>query len=88
MRLPEHPTTADIDARSEELFQEYERHNEQVTSDLRAKHPELIEPDEALHRVKLFTGWATQKISSLQLLIEWQQAAIFELLAQQKQRSK
>jgi ubiquinone biosynthesis protein UbiJ len=61
---------AAIDQRSEELLEEFRRHADEVIESLERKHAELIASEGGVDMGRIYQGWATQKIASLQLVVE------------------
>lgn len=67
--LPEELQAA-INQRSAQLLDEFSRHAQDVSRDLKAFRPDAVAGDGGIDRHKLFEGWAFQKLASLQLLVE------------------
>lgn len=61
---------ASINARSAQLLDEFAKHYQDVSHDLRGLHSDVVERDGGIDQHKIFRGWAIQKLASLQLLVE------------------
>ena len=66
------PSTAQVDARANDLMKEFEKHRQEVYAHVRAEDPGLLEPDGSLDDRKIFEGWCIQKIAGLQVLLEYE----------------
>ncbi len=66
------PSTAQVDARANDLMEEFEKHRQEFYAQVRTEHPELLEPDGSLDDRKIFEGWCIQKIAGLQVLLEYE----------------
>jgi hypothetical protein len=74
------PTTDDIDARSEELIDEFHNQKAECYTHFRRKRTELLNPDGSLDERKLFEGWVLQKIAGLQLHVEYYERVVNAML--------
>lgn len=70
--VPEAADYPDIDARSENLLDEWHQHYDECTALLLSENPDDVEPAPAMNREKVLEGWVAQKLSYLPLLAEYQ----------------
>ena len=78
MEPPRPPTIAEIDQRSEKLFGEGREMVARLLDDLMREHrDELV--GKGFDRGRAFEGWSVQKLSSLQLYVEYLERLVLHL---------
>lgn len=82
------PTIEEIDQRSEKLIEEFREHMREVHASLWARKSEALEADGGIDQRKVFEGWAMQKLSCLQLYVEFYERVLIRMAAELAARRK
>ena len=71
---------AKIDERANNLLEHFKQHLATFQEEMKRDHPEHLEPNGSLDAHRVFEGWVIQKIANIEILIEYQDGLISELI--------